>query len=190
MVRQSSSRAERTRARHAAVHALLDQGVGLLECARRLGWALNTVKRYARAATAEDLQRPAQYRETLVDRYRDHLRRRLAQVPGMAVTRLLTEIRELGYPGSANLLVRYLKQGRASTTGRSAGAGLIGAGPLWLPRMEVRGWSSRRAGLANHAPGTAQRTPAGVSSAARHSSTNWWARTCSESRRMPGLLPG
>ena len=46
---------ERTRARHAAVHALLGQGVGLLECARRLGWALNTVKRYARAATAEHL---------------------------------------------------------------------------------------------------------------------------------------
>lgn len=58
--RQTGSRAERTRARHPAVHALLDQGVGLLECARRLGWALNTVKRYARAATAEDLQRPAQ----------------------------------------------------------------------------------------------------------------------------------
>jgi transposase len=104
---------ERTRVRHAAVHALLDQGVGLLECARRLGWALNTVKRYARAATAAELQRPAQYRQTLVDPYRDHLRRRLAQEPGVPVTRLLAEIRELGYPGSANLLVRYLNQGRA-----------------------------------------------------------------------------
>ena len=41
---------ERTRARHAAVHELLGQGVGLLECSRQLGWALNTVKRYARAA--------------------------------------------------------------------------------------------------------------------------------------------
>jgi hypothetical protein len=53
---------ERTRTRHAAVHALLGDGVGLLECARRLGWALNTVKRYAHAATAEDLRRPAKYR--------------------------------------------------------------------------------------------------------------------------------
>ena len=35
---------ERTRTRHAAVHALLDQGDGLLECARRLGWGLNMVK--------------------------------------------------------------------------------------------------------------------------------------------------
>ena len=93
--------------------ALLDQGVGLLDCARRLGWALNTVKRYARAATAEELQRPPRYRETLVDPYRDHLRRRLADEPQVAVTRLLAEIRELGYAGSANLLVRYLNRGRA-----------------------------------------------------------------------------
>jgi hypothetical protein len=35
---------ERARACHAAVHELLAQGVELLECARRLGWALNTVK--------------------------------------------------------------------------------------------------------------------------------------------------
>ncbi|GII22533.1 hypothetical protein [Planosporangium mesophilum] len=31
----------------------------------------------------------------------------------MPVTRLLDEIRGLGYTGSANLLVRYLNQGRA-----------------------------------------------------------------------------
>jgi transposase len=106
---------ERTRARHAAVHELLDQGVGLLECARRLGWALNTVKRYARAATAEQLRRPPHYGRTLVDPYRDHLRHRLAAEPDVAVTRLLAEIREPGYTGSANLLVRYLNQGRAHT---------------------------------------------------------------------------
>jgi hypothetical protein len=104
---------ERTRERHTAVHTLLNQGVGLLECARRLGWALNTVKRYARATAAEQLQRPPRYRETLVDPFRDHLRRRRAEDPQVAVTRLLAEIRELGYTGSANLLVRYLNQGRA-----------------------------------------------------------------------------
>ena len=104
---------ERTRERHTAVHALLEQDVGLLECARRLGWTLNTVKRYARASKAEDLQRPPRYRETLVDPFRDHLRRRRIDDPTVAVTRLLEEIRELGYTGSANLLVRYLNQGRA-----------------------------------------------------------------------------
>jgi transposase len=104
---------ERTRRRHAAVHELLRQGVGLLECSRRLGWALNTVKRYARSATADQLQRPPRHGRTLVDPFRDHLRRRLAAEPNVAVTRLLDEIRELGYTGSANLMVRYLDQGRA-----------------------------------------------------------------------------
>ncbi len=106
---------ERIQARHAAVHELLGQGVGLLECSRRLGWALNTVKRYARAATADQLQRPPRYGRTLVDPYRDHLRRRLAAEPSVAVTRLLDGIRELGFTGSANLLVRYLNHGRADT---------------------------------------------------------------------------
>jgi hypothetical protein len=49
------------------------------------------------------------------DPYRDHLRRRLAAEPGAPVTRRLAEIRELGYTGSANLLVRHLNQGRAQT---------------------------------------------------------------------------
>lgn len=53
------------------------------------------------------------YRPTLVDPYREHLHRRRAQEPAVPVTHLLEEIRELGYTGSANLLVRYLNQGRA-----------------------------------------------------------------------------
>ena len=72
-------------------------------------------QRYARAATAEQLARPPRYGRTLVDPYRDHLRRRLATEPDVAVTQLLAEIRELGYTGSANLLMRYLNQGRAAT---------------------------------------------------------------------------
>jgi hypothetical protein len=95
-------------------HTERREGIGLLECARKLGWALNTVKRYARAANADELRRPPRYRQTLVDPYRDHLRRRLAGEPDVAVTRLLAEIRDLGYtPAVANLLVRYLNQGHA-----------------------------------------------------------------------------
>jgi hypothetical protein len=86
---------------------------GCWNAPRQLGWALNTVKRYARATTADQVQRPPRYREPLVDPFLDHLRRRRAEDPQVPVTRLLTEIRELGYTGSANLLVRYLNQGRA-----------------------------------------------------------------------------
>jgi hypothetical protein len=103
---------ERVLQRHAAVHESLEAGVGLCETARRLGLALNTVKRDARVTDADLLIRPPQYRRCLVDPFRDHLRQRRAAGP-VATTTLLTEIRAMGYTGSANLLVRYLEQGRA-----------------------------------------------------------------------------
>ena len=106
-------RAETTLERWQQVHDLLGKGLGLLECARRLDLSLNTVKRYARATQPERLQRAPQYRRTLVDPYRDHLRKRRAEDPAVPVQQLLREIRELGYQGSSNLLVRYLTQGRA-----------------------------------------------------------------------------
>ena len=106
-------RAETTRERWQQVHDLRSKGVGLLDCSRRLGLALNTVKRYDRADAPERLRRAAQYRPTLVDPYRDYLRERRAEEPGVPVQQLLREIRERGYPGSSNLLVRYLNQGRA-----------------------------------------------------------------------------
>ncbi|MDP9830158.1 ISL3 family transposase [Kineosporia succinea] len=104
--------AERTAERHRMAHDLLAQGLSMMECRRRLGWGLNTVNRYARAATAQELQKPPRYRATLVDPYRDHLRRRLIEEPTVALTHLLAEIREQRYPGSANLLFRYINQGR------------------------------------------------------------------------------
>ncbi|MER6590768.1 ISL3 family transposase [Micromonospora purpureochromogenes] len=109
---QDGKRAVTTRQRWQQVHDLLDKGVGLLECARRLNLGLNTVKRYARISEPERLVRAPQYRPTLVDPYRDHLRRRREQDPAVGATQLLTEIRELGYTGSLNLLYRYITQGR------------------------------------------------------------------------------
>jgi transposase len=109
---QSGQRAQTTLQRWQQVHDLLGKGVGLLECARRLQLSLNTVKRYARASQPERLQRAPQYRTTLVDPYRDHLRARRAENPAVPVLQLLREIRELGYQGSSNLLVRYITQGR------------------------------------------------------------------------------
>ncbi|MGH4036074.1 ISL3 family transposase [Actinomycetota bacterium Odt1-20B] len=105
-------RAQNTRERWRQVHELLDQGVGLLACSRQLGLALNTVKRYARHAEPDRLVRTPTYRPGLVDPYREYLRERRAQDPAVPVTHLLAEIREQGYSGSANLLVRYINSGR------------------------------------------------------------------------------
>ncbi len=114
-----------TRERWNRVHDLLGQGVGLLECSRRLGVALNTVERYARMPEPRALRIAPTHRPTLVDPYRDHLRARRAADPAVPATNPLAEIRELGYTGSANLLVRHLNQGRAEgdrpvTTSRHA----------------------------------------------------------------------
>ncbi|MFD5513660.1 ISL3 family transposase [Streptomyces sp. NPDC127051] len=78
-------RAATTRERWQQVHHLLDTGAGLLECSRRLGLSLNTVKRYARHAEPEHLVRAPQYRPTLVDPYRDHLRQRRQEDPAVPV---------------------------------------------------------------------------------------------------------
>jgi transposase len=119
-----------TRERRHKIHDLLGQDVGLLDCPRRLGAALNTVKRYARMPEPHALRIAPTYRPTLVDPYRDHLRARRAADPAVPVTQLLAEIRELGYTGSANPLVRYPDQGRAEgdrpvTTSRHAGRLLL-----------------------------------------------------------------
>lgn len=111
--RPGGVREQTTRERWNKIHDLLGQGVGLLECARRLQLALNTVKRYARMPEPTALRIAPSYRPTIVAPYRDHLRERRQADPAIPVTHLLREIRELGYTGSANLLVRYLNQGRA-----------------------------------------------------------------------------
>jgi transposase len=109
---QDGKRAATTLERWQQVHELRSQNVGLLECGRRLGLSMNTVKRYDRASEPERLQRVPKYRPTLVDPYRDYLRKRRAEEPGVPVQYLLSEIRERGYLGSSNLLVRYINQGR------------------------------------------------------------------------------
>ena len=120
-------RAETTLERWQQVHDLRGKGAGLLECARRLGLSLNTVKRYDRASEPGRLQRVPKYRPTLVDPYRDYLRKRRAEEPGVPDQQLLREIRERGYQGSSNLLVRYINQGR-----------LDGSQPHLSPRRAAR----------------------------------------------------
>ena len=105
-------RAANTRERWAQARELRAKGVGLLECARRLNLSMNTVKRYDRAPEPEAMIRAPIYRPTLVDPYREHLRKRRAEDPAVPLTHPLGEITALGYTGSANLLMRYITQGR------------------------------------------------------------------------------
>ncbi len=89
-----------------------DKGVGLLECARRLNLSLNTVKRYARAAEPERLIAPRSTGPRWSTPTATTCAAAAPKNPAVPVAQLLREIRELGYPGSSNLLVRYITQGR------------------------------------------------------------------------------
>lgn len=111
-------RARTTLERWHQIHDLLDQGVGLLECGRRLQLALNTIKRYARAGRPERMLRVPKYRASLVDPHREHLRKRRADDPAVPVQHLFEEIQALGFTGCLNLLHKYINQGRADA-GRS-----------------------------------------------------------------------
>lgn len=106
-------RAQTTLERRHQIHALLDQGVGLLECARRLQLALDTVKRYARTDRPERMLRAPKYRAGLVDPYREHLRKCRTEDPAVSVQHLFEEKKALGFTGGLNLLHKYINQGRA-----------------------------------------------------------------------------
>ncbi|USY19455.1 hypothetical protein NE857_30130 [Nocardiopsis exhalans] len=111
-LRQKPDRRESTIERWHHVRDLLKKGVGLLECARRLNLSLNTIKRYTRIGEPDRLRRAPQYRPSLVDPYRDHLRRRREKEPAVPVQQLFVEISRLGYQDSLNLLCKYINQGR------------------------------------------------------------------------------
>ncbi len=106
--------AVRTRQRHQAVHDRLAAGHGLKQIGRDLRLALGTVRRYARAASAEELlvndgtgRRPSQlapYLPYLHQRWRDGIR---------DATLLWRELRERGYPGGYSSVRDYLRPFRS-----------------------------------------------------------------------------
>ncbi|MFE2188913.1 transposase, partial [Streptomyces sp. NPDC059455] len=57
--------------------------------------------------------RVPKYRASLVDPYREHLRKRRAEDPAAPVKHLFEEIKALGFTGCLNLLHKYINQGRA-----------------------------------------------------------------------------
>lgn len=116
---EGSALAARRRERFTAVHDLLAEGAGLLECTRRLGWALNTVKRYARAERVEELLRPPHYSACLVDLVRPDAPGRVGGLaPGHRETHLgpvgaraVHRHREGGAVGLRNVLAGLEPQG-------------------------------------------------------------------------------
>lgn len=90
--------AERTRAKHATIHALLAAGHSKRSVARQLGMTLNTILRFSRATTPEEMFTGQwQDRATRLDAYKPYLDQCWQEGCTNAWT-LWEEIKEQGYP--------------------------------------------------------------------------------------------
>jgi len=107
-----------TRQRHGEVHALLEQGMSLNAISRQLQLQRNTVRRYARAASAEELVTQTPKRGSQLDPYTAYLAKRWQQDCTNAVT-LTAEIRTRGYTGSERSVRDLVSTWRTSPTAPS-----------------------------------------------------------------------
>ncbi|MFD9796872.1 transposase [Streptomyces sp. NPDC059070] len=107
-------KAARTRRRHTEIHALYDKGVGIDRIAAQLGLDRKTVRRYAQAATADDMITTRRRRHHGLARYAPYLNQRWRE--GCTDSgRLHRELRELGYLGSARSVRRWLEPLRGTS---------------------------------------------------------------------------
>jgi transposase len=98
----------RTRERHAAVHELLAAGQSQAAAARLLSLDPATVRRFARAASADELLVKATSRQTSLDPFKPWLRQRYNE--GLTDAAVLhTELQAQGWKGSAQAVRRYIR---------------------------------------------------------------------------------
>ena len=106
----------RTRARHADVHRLLDQGRSLAQTAQELGLSRNTVRRFARAASPEELlvNDGTGKQASILGDHDSYLRERW-NAGCTNAAQLHRELRERGYKGGQSYVRQYLARYRATT---------------------------------------------------------------------------
>ncbi len=100
----------RTRQRHTEIHSLIAEGNSIRAICTKLGLPRGTVRRFARAATAEELlvNNGTGYRPSMLDEFKPYLHLRWAEGCTNA-TQLFDEITARGCRGRANLVRAYLR---------------------------------------------------------------------------------
>jgi transposase len=88
------------------------QGLSISEIARRIGQDRKTVRKYVAQGLVAPVYGPRQPRPTRLDPYKDYLRQRVTEFPGLSGRRLLREIRELGYDGGYTAVTDFLREVR------------------------------------------------------------------------------
>lgn len=88
------------------------QGRSIRSIAKELGVSRNTVRRYLRGTKPPSYERRAK-RPSLLDPFKDYLRKRLEEKPEIHATVLLRELRERGYRGQITLIKDFIRPLRA-----------------------------------------------------------------------------
>ncbi|WP_433379358.1 ISL3 family transposase [Streptosporangium sp. CA-115845] len=109
--------ADRTRQRHAEIHALLAQGFNQTQICQITGLSEQTVKKFRRAATADELLGDPGNQYRLFERFVPYLRKRVIEDGCDNAALLCRELRDQGYRGSTRTIRRYLVPLRAGLHG-------------------------------------------------------------------------
>jgi transposase len=107
-----------TRERHAEVHALLDDGLGIKTISRRLNLARETVRRYARAAQPDHLLSERGRTGSDLDEHVPYLTKRWEEGCTNAV-RLHEEVRARGYRGAVRTVRALVQDWRITSPPRA-----------------------------------------------------------------------
>jgi transposase len=114
--RRTGKIAGRTRARHADVRRLLAEGCNYRQVAAALGLSRNTVRRFARAASPEELlvHDGTGRQASILDEHADYLRERW-NAGCTNAAQLWQELRDRGYTGGPAHVRHYVARFRGST---------------------------------------------------------------------------
>jgi transposase len=123
-------REDNTRSRHRQVHALLAEDVSINAISKKLTLDRKTVRRYARAETADELLTASTTRRKNLDDHVPYLLQRWEQGCSNSAT-LYAEITERGYKGSARAVRRLMGTWRAASSPQAA---IAAATPAPKPR--------------------------------------------------------
>lgn len=96
------------------IHILKEEGHSISEIARRLSMDRKTIRTHLASGLEPPRYQPRPPVQSLLQPYKAYLAQKLESYPGISATRLLREIKEMGYQGSYTLLTDYLRRIRPS----------------------------------------------------------------------------
>jgi transposase len=88
------------------------QGLTVSEIARQSGFDRKTVRRYIERGLEPPTYGPRRPKPTLLDPFTGYLRERVKAYPGLTGSRLLRELKDLGYQGSYTAVTDFLRDVR------------------------------------------------------------------------------